>query len=415
LAADLALRGTLGELKTWRAQGRLALSDIAVRASGGAAIERLTLNLTGDSGTLDARVTVAAQPLAIHGGIVRWRGEPSITVGVEAGAIDVTRLKDGVAAESDARGTDHPTAAPELPASAVTIVLKRLTYGRLVLSDASIRASVRDTVLRLHRFSADTERGHLDAEGEIDWGRAGTWRISWFATGIGVEPLAESLFASSGELSGWLSSSGGLSGTLREGTAALASTCDIEALIEHGRVRRLAGISQILALVNLPSTVVNHVDLASRGLPFDRLKVVASIRDRRVQVRRAFLDSPIIKASAVGSYDIAENRLASTVAVSPLGSYVSLLSKLPVFDTLLDGDRDTLARAIFEVKGSMLAPTVRFLPLNSLEGSVAGVASLAFDVLRNGVRLPKELLTLSHRPRQAADAGAIDHCSGALS
>jgi len=46
---------------------------------------------------------------------------------------------------------------------------------------------------------------------------------------------------------------------------------------------------------------------------------------------------------------------------------------------------------------------------------VAGVASLAFDVLRNGVRLPKELLTLSHRPRQAADTGAIDHCSGALS
>ena len=52
-----------------------------------------------------------------------------------------------------------------------------------------------------------------------------------------------------------------------------------------------------------------------------------------------------------------------------------------------------MATALFSVKGSIEDPEVTYLPMKSFASGVTGLAQLAFDVLKNTVMLPIDLMT----------------------
>ena len=56
------------------------------------------------------------------------------------------------------------------------------------------------------------------------------------------------------------------------------------------------------------------------------------------------------------------------------------------------GDRKGLATALFQVKGSIDDPEVTYLPMKSFTTGLTGVAQLAFDLLKNTVMLPIDIL-----------------------
>jgi hypothetical protein len=80
-------------------------------------------------------------------------------------------------------------------------------------------------------------------------------------------------------------------------------------------------------------------------------------------------------------------------AVSPFGSYSQFLKTIPLFGRLFAGDRKGVATALFSVKGSIDDPEVTYLPMRSFATGVTGLAQLAFDVLKNTVMLPIDLMT----------------------
>jgi hypothetical protein len=80
-------------------------------------------------------------------------------------------------------------------------------------------------------------------------------------------------------------------------------------------------------------------------------------------------------------------------AVSPFGSYSQFLKTIPLFGRLFAGERKGFATALFSVKGAIEDPEVTYLPMKSFATGVTGLAQLAFDVLKNTVMLPIDLMT----------------------
>ncbi|MDH3505369.1 MAG: hypothetical protein OEM58_12690, partial [Nitrospirota bacterium] len=64
------------------------------------------------------------------------------------------------------------------------------------------------------------------------------------------------------------------------------------------------------------------------------------------------------------------------------------LKDIPLFGSLMKGERKGLMTALFEVKGPRTKPDITYLPLESFTGGLKGLAQFAVDVLKNVVTLP---------------------------
>jgi hypothetical protein len=198
-------------------------------------------------------------------------------------------------------------------------------------------------------------------------------------------------------LSGWLTASGTLQAEAdRAGfsVGAVASRRPIQVVVEDGRIYNVPVISTLLSVMNLPALLQGQVDLEKDGLPLDRLKVVFSINNGVINAKEILLDSPILKVSGTGRYDIMADDFDMVLATSPLGSYSTMLKRIPLFGHLLSGDRQGFDTAVFELKGSANNPALRYLPTESLMTGVKGTAQLAFDILVNAITLPQKAFSM---------------------
>ena len=99
-----------------------------------------------------------------------------------------------------------------------------------------------------------------------------------------------------------------------------------------------------------------------------------------------------MKVSAAGMYDWRRDRLDGISAVSPFGAYSDLLKDIPLFGRIFSGDRKGMATAMFSIAGPLGDPEVEYLPMESVKTGLSGLAQLAFDVLKNTLTLPYDLL-----------------------
>ena len=129
-------------------------------------------------------------------------------------------------------------------------------------------------------------------------------------------------------------------------------------------------------------------------MPLHRLKLVFSITNGVITAKEFLLDSPILKISGTGRYDILADEFDMVLATSPLGSYSAMLKRIPLFGQLLAGDRQGFDTAVFELKGPANNPNLRYLPTESLMTGVKGTAQLAFDILVNAITLPQKAYSM---------------------
>ena len=123
------------------------------------------------------------------------------------------------------------------------------------------------------------------------------------------------------------------------------------------------------------------------------MTATVTVQNGLMKTQNFILDSPVLKISAVGSYDMPTDQLDMIWAVSPFGSYSQFLKSIPLFGRLVAGDRKGLATALFQVKGSINDPQVTYMPMKSFATGLTGVAQLAFDLLKNTVMLPIDILS----------------------
>lgn len=160
------------------------------------------------------------------------------------------------------------------------------------------------------------------------------------------------------------------------------------AQLQKGQIQTGPVLSKILGILNVPSLLMGKVNLMEEGLPFDELKGSFLIDKGLLTTKDLALKSPVLKLTAAGSYDLHTENLDGVIAVSPFGAYSNLLKDIPLFGSLMKGERKGLMTALFEVKGPRTNPEIIYRPLDSFTGGLSGLAQFPIDVLKNLVTLP---------------------------
>jgi hypothetical protein len=280
-----------------------------------------------------------------------------------------------------------------------TVSIDHGIYKTLAFNSLTSRLNIRGNVLDVDRISGDTDDGHVAGRvvvflpplkpAELD--------VSFRFSGLHVDTLLQLTRDESRVMSGLLSANGSLRGNESDALGFVHSLDGkTDFAIETGRIQKGRVIPKIITILNLPTLLQGKVDLGKDGLPFDKIVGSFTLSNGILTEDNLVIDSPVMKMSAAGNYDMAADQLDAVVVVSPFGSYSQLLKSIPLFGKLFKGERE--GTAIFEVKGPLQSPDVTYLPLRSFAKGITGLAQLAFDMLRNTILLPKEIISPSDEP-----------------
>jgi hypothetical protein len=396
---SLDMKGKDLNWKTWRTTGWLALTNGLMNAKGtegpiqdlylrvhfvrnGAEIKRLSFRL------LDS-------DLALEGTIRNWASKPTITAKIESNQMDLDLLipKGERSPMREFLETLAATSRVQATASMARGHYKHLKFGSL-----SARIMIQDGVLDVDRLSSRSTSGEVAGRIVVQLPRhePADAEISVRATGLLVEDVLK-LF---GQKGGVATGQARVTGTIRghgRNPHGLYPTLNgkVDVLLENGRIFKSQerAIWKIISILNLPAVLQGKVDLEKEGLPYSKITATVLARNGLFETENLIIDSPIVKITAAGNYDVPTDQIDMVWAVSPFGSYSQFLKTIPLFGRLFAGERKGLATALFSVKGAIGDPEVTYLPMKSFATGVTGLAQLAFDVLKNTVMLPIDLMT----------------------
>jgi hypothetical protein len=404
--ATLHVEGRMKDRASWRTSGEIRFDDGSVVVESlQEPIQEAFITLRFDQDRIQIpRMTfhIGASDVRISGSIAQWADQPRVRLVVESSQIDVAAfVTSGSSGRRDPRSAQHRSRGnawwSDVTLNAF-VFADHVYYKKFLLTDLSTKVIWDHGLLTVERISGDTNEGHIAGQVKM---RASGHRIEqarsvFRASGIPVDRVL-SLVQEKPSLSGWLTTSGKLQGEFERAgltVGSLTSRQPIQILIEGGRIHHLPVFSTLLSVMNLPAVLQGQVDFDKDGLPLDRLKLVFSLNSGAVNIKELLLDSPVLKVSGTGRYDIVADEFDMVLATSPLGSYSAMLKRIPLFGHLLAGDRQGFDTAVFELKGSANRPNLRYLPRESLMTGVTGTAQLAFDILVNAITLPQKAYSM---------------------
>ncbi len=399
IEVSLDVKGKEPNWKTWRMTGWMGLTNGLMQAKG----------IEGHIQDLYARVKFArnevelkrlsfkvqGSDIAIEAKVRNWAAKPTITGKIESNQLDMSLVipKGERTPIREFLETLAATSQVTMSAAIVRGHYKHLKFGSL-----AARINIQDGVLDIDRLSGESTHGHVagrlvvqlppKAPADLD--------LSFRATGVEFEDLLRLTKAHVHGVSGEVRFSGVLRGHGRNPHGVYPSLNGrVELLLENGRILKSneQAVWKIISLLNLPAVLQGKVDLEKEGLPYNRISATIAIQDGMFQTENLIIDSPILKITAAGNYDLPTDQLDLAVAVSPFGSYSQFLKTIPLFGRIVAGDRKGIATAMFSMKGAVEDPEVTYLPVKSFASGLSGLAQLAVDVLTNTLTLPIDLVT----------------------
>jgi hypothetical protein len=396
---SLDLKGKGLDWNTWRTTGWLALTNGLMTAKGvegpiqdlylrvhfvknGAEIKRLSFRLPDSD-------------IALEGTVRNWAAKPTITAKIESNQMDLDLLipKGERSPIREFLETLAATSKVNATASIARGHYKHLKFGSL-----SARVMIQDGVLDVDRLSGQLPNGEVAGRIVVQLPRKepADAEVSMRATGLLVEDVLKFFGPKGGMATGGARVTGTIRGNGRN-PHGLYPTLNgkVDVLIENGRIFKSQerAIWKIISILNLPAVLQGKVDLEKEGLPYNKITATVLARNGLFETENLIIDSPIVKITAAGNYDMPTDQIDMVWAVSPFGSYSQFLKTIPLFGRLFAGDRKGVATALFSVKGSLEDPEVTYLPMKSFATGVTGLAQLAFDILKNTVMLPVDLMT----------------------
>jgi uncharacterized protein involved in outer membrane biogenesis len=409
---SLDMKGKGLDWKAWRTTGWLALTNGLMNAKGadgplqdlylrvhfvknGAEIKRLSFRL------LDSDI-------ALEGTIRNWAAKPLITAKIESSQMDLDLLIPK-GHRSPIRDFLEYLAATSK--SQATVSMARGHYKHLKFGSLSARVTIQDGVLDLDRMSGQSTNGEVAGRivVQLPSKQPADAELSVRATGL----LVEDVLKLAGEKENGITGEARVTGTIRghgKNPHGLYPTLNgkVDVLLENGRIFKSQerAVWKIISILNLPAVLQGKVDLEKDGLPYNKISATVLVRNGLFETENLIIDSPIVKITAAGNYDLPTDQIDMVWAVSPFGSYSQFLKTIPLFGRLFAGDRKGVATALFSIKGSMEDPDVTYLPMKSFATGVTGLAQLAFDILKNTVMLPIDLMT-PEEEEKAADKNTI--------
>jgi hypothetical protein len=149
-----------------------------------------------------------------------------------------------------------------------------------------------------------------------------------------------------------------------DGTATVA--------VRNGTIRRMSVLSKIMSIMNISNYLrLKLPRLDTEGIPFDSITGDFAIQDGTLKTENLYFDSRVMKMSAVGTYDAANDNLDMVMGFQLLQTIDLIVNKIPVVGYILTGDDGNLFTTYFRATGGLGNPTVEAMTLQGLgEGTV---------------------------------------------
>jgi uncharacterized protein involved in outer membrane biogenesis len=402
LQTSFVATGPLGNWRAVKLNGQAEIKHLRLKLDGlRAPIEDLTLHAT----FVDDRIVINRGTLKIAesriiatGDIRGWRGVPRIQAAVEAPNLDLALLIP--------QGERSPvrTAMEAISGTAKLAATASVPHGRyrgILFDEFQATVTGADGVLVVDPITGRVGTGTIAGQVRIALpkGKPASVETSLNLKGIAVEPVFQSFGMKEPPFTGVLKLDGAISGngTNPRGTAPTLNG-DVRGMVEKGYFQKLSATAKIIRLLGLPRVLAGEAEVSEKGMPFDCMSGHIVVKNGIAEVQDYLLHSEIMKITAAGMYDIPnDNYYDMTMVVTPFGSRETLLQSIPLFGKLFAGEREGFSTAFFEIKGPMTDPKVTWIPSKSLESGITGTAKLAFDLMKNVVMLPKELIAPSDK------------------
>ena len=396
---SLDMKGKGLDWKAWKTTGWLALTNGLMNARGPEGpIQDLYLRVQFVKNDVEIKrlsFRLFDSDVALEATVRNLTAKPMITAKIESNQMDLDLLipKNQRSPIRDFLESLAATSKVQATASIARGRYKHLKFGSL-----AARITIQDGVLDLDRVSGQSATGEVAGRivVQLPLKQPAEAEISVRATGL----LVEDMLKLAGEKGSGITGEARVTGTIRghgKNPHGLYPTLDgkLNVLLENGRIFKSQerAVWKIISILNLPAVLQGKVDLEREGLPYNKVSATVLVQNGLFETENLVIDSPIVKITAAGNYDLPTDQVDMVWAVSPFGSYAQFLKTIPLFGRLFAGDRKGLATAMFSVKGSIEDPEVTYLPIKSFATGVTGLAQLALDILKNTVMLPIDLMT----------------------
>ena len=281
-------------------------------------------------------------------------------------------------------------------------------YHGVAFDEIKAKVTGEDSVLVLDPITGRMGKGAIAGQTRVALppGKPAAVESTLHLNGIAVEPVFEAIGTKEQRFTGFLTLDGAIrgDGTNPNGTAPTLNG-DVTVLIANGHFQDLSVTSKIAGLLNLASQFTGKEDISEKGIPFECISGRVAIKSGVVDIKNYRVDSPILKITGAGTYDVPRDQYDMVMVVTPYGSNQGVMQSIPLFGRLFAGEREGFSTAFFEVKGSQADPKVTWLPMKSLASGITGLGQLAFDLMKNIILLPKELISPSDKgPRTPCSA-----------
>jgi len=369
----MVVKGVDGHLQDLYARVRFARNEIDLK--------RLSFKLQGSD-------------LAVEAMVRNWFVKPTITGKIESNQLDLSLVIPKGERSPIREFLETLAATSQVTMSAA---VARGHYRHMKLAALSARINIQDGVLDIDRLSGESIHGHLAGRlvVHLPLKAPADSDLSFRVTGVEFDDLLRLTNTQVHGVSGEARLSGVVRGHGRNPHGVYPSlNGKVEVLLENGRILKSneRAIWKIISLLNVPAVLQGKVDLEKEGLPYNRITATVAIQNGLFQTENVIIDSPILRITAAGNYDLPTDQLDLAVAVSPFGSYSQFLKTIPLFGRMIAGERKGVATAMFTAKGAMEDPEVTYLPVKSFASGLSGLAQLAVDVLTNTLTLPIDLV-----------------------
>lgn len=399
IEVSLDVKGKDRDWNAWRITGWMALTNGLMAAGGvdgpiqdiyarvklvrnGAEVKRLSFKIHDSDVALEATVR-------------NWMAKPVITGKIESNQLDLNLLvpKGERSPMREFLETLAATSRVTMSAAIARGHYKHMKFGAL-----SARVHIQDGVIDVDRISGESTHGQVAARlvAHLPRKAPAEVELSFRATGLPVDDLLRLANTQVHGVTGDTRMSGSIRGHGRNPHGVYPTlNGKVEVLLENGRILKSSerAVWKVIGLLNLAAVLHGKIDIEREGLPYNKISGTVAIQNGLFQTENMIMDSPILKITAAGNYDLPTDQLDVVMAVSPFGAYSQFLKTIPLFGRILAGERKGLATAMFAVKGSVEDPEVIYMPVKSFASGLSGLGQLAVDVLMNTLTLPLDLVT----------------------